>query len=161
MNLKKITTLCALIVLIAGITLVAFAQEPAVTEVSGNENDTQWAWGEVTNTDILAKTFTLKYLDYEADQEKELVLTVDEKTVFENIKGLEEIKIKDTLSIDYVVSVDNKNIAKNISFEQQDPPAVDPVPAVDDANPVISEPVLVGAGQPAPAEPTPVAQGQE
>jgi hypothetical protein len=131
MDFKKIAVLAGFVILIMIIPLITFAEDtitvPATSVVASdqqavaqNENDTQWAWGEVTNVDSQAKTFTLKYLDYETDQEKELVLNVDEKTAFENIKGLDEIKIKDTLSIDYLVGADNKNIAKNVSFEKPD-----------------------------------------
>ena len=132
MILKKIVVLTGFVILIMITTLITFAEEAATVPADSgvvasdqkaalqNENDTQWAWGEVTNVDSQAKKFTLKYLDYETDQEKELVLTVDEKTTFENIQGLDDIKIKDTLSIDYIVGADNKNIAKNISFEKPD-----------------------------------------
>jgi hypothetical protein len=153
MDLKKITAVFVFAALIAGTTLIAFAAEEvkvdAETPVAGsaepeasvlaaqaaaeNENDTQWTWGEVVNLDSAGKTITLKYLDYETDQEKDIVLAVDEKTVFENIKSFEEIKIKDTLSIDYTVGSDGKNMAKNISLESPDSSAVVPGQAVGDA----------------------------
>jgi hypothetical protein len=123
--------LSVFLISIIAFSFIAYAEEAAVAGtnpvvINGNpqpplpqeKNDTQWAWGEVTNLDIQAKTVTIKYLDYEADQEKELVLVIDDKTTFENIKGLEEIKIKDTLSVDYVIVPDNKNIAKNINLEK-------------------------------------------
>lgn len=151
MNYKKIIMDVVLVSSIILTAFFAFAQEtavipaasvvPAVDQAvaSGNENDTQWAWGEVTSLDAQAKTFTLKYLDYETDQEKDLVLAVNEKTTFENIKGLEELKLKDTLSIDYLVGADNQNIAKNISLEQPD--AVAPAaPIVQEAKPTDLEP---------------------
>jgi hypothetical protein len=94
-----------------------------------NENDTQWAWGEVTNLDSASKTITLKYLDYETDQEKNIAIVVDDKTTFENVKGLDEVKVKDTLSIDYIVGPDGKNIARNIGLESPDSPAAVPAQA--------------------------------
>ena len=109
----------------------ALSEEP-VRASAQNEADTQWAWGEVTSLDSQAKTLSLKYFDYEADQEKELVLTVDEKTAYENIKSFDEIKIKDTLSIDYAAGPENKNIAKNISLERPD--ALAPAPQQPAAN---------------------------
>lgn len=141
MNSKKFALLSGFIILIMITALAAFAQEPAAApadqaavpaeqqEGSKSENDTQWAWGEVTSLDAPAKTLTLKYLDYETDQEKDLVLTVDEKTVFENIKSLDEIKVNDTLSIDYTVGADGKNTAKNINFEKPDSSPAAPVSA--------------------------------
>ena len=140
MEYKKFVNLSVFIISIIVISCVAFAQDapaPAVDssvtipnqqpDLGQEKNDMQWAWGEITNLDNQAKTFTIKYLDYESDSEKEIILVVDESTVFENIKGLDELKLKDTLSIDYMIGVDNKNIAKNISLEKPD--ALEIVPA--------------------------------
>ena len=153
MNLKQTVILSGFaIVMIAATSRIAFAEETTVAPIDqtvvttnqqpalGKETDMQWAWGEVTNLDNQAKTINLKCLDYETDQEKELVLVVDEKTTFENIKDFNELKLKDTLSIDYIVGVDNKNIAKNISFEKPDVSSVPALsettaPAVDLAQP--------------------------
>lgn len=179
MNLKRFAVLSVFIILIMVITFIAFAEESVVAPAdpaavpsdwqvaSKNGSDILWAWGEVTNLDAQAKTFTLKYLDYETDQEKELVLAVDEKTVFENINSLEEIKIKDTLSIDYMIGADGKNIAKNINFEKPDSSSNAPAQAVENVKPaeVAVQPVVdtsmsaaapvevfVPAKAPAPAE---------
>jgi len=88
------------------------------------EPDVQWVWGEVSTVDAQNKALTLKYLDYETDQEKEITISADAKTTYENIKAFEEIKPKDSLSVDYFASLDGKNIAKNISLEQLDLPPV-------------------------------------
>ncbi|MDD5561521.1 MAG: hypothetical protein PHT50_05270 [Candidatus Omnitrophica bacterium] len=152
MGSKKIIAVFS--ALIVATTLIAFAAEEATvgteTPVAGttdsaasvsapedtlqNENDMQWTWGEVVNLDGTGKTITLKYLDYETDQEKDITLAVDEKTAFENIKGFDEIKVKDTLSIDYTVGVDGKNIARNISLESPDSSAAAPAQAVENSN---------------------------
>lgn len=136
MNFKKFTVFFIFVILIMVSAVLVSAEEPVVapTDVSvsadqqgviKNTNDAQWAWGEVVNVDVQAKTLTLKYLDYETDQEKDLVLIIDENTVFENIKSLDGVKVKDTLSIDYMITAEGKNLAKNINFEQPDatPPA--------------------------------------
>ncbi len=186
MSLSKFIILFGFaIVMIVTTGRIVFAEEAAVAPtdsvvitsdqqaISSKETDMQWAWGEVTNLDNQANTVTLKYLDYETDQEQEMVLVVDEKTTFENIKDFNELKLKDTLSVDYMIGADNKNMAKNISFEKPDisssapvlPETTAPVLAqpivqseipVDSsvtANeaPVLVEPVLA----PAPLEPTP------
>jgi len=156
MNLKRFAVLSVFIIFIMVITLIAFAEESVVAPAdptaipsdwqvtSKDGSETLWAWGEVTNLDAQAKTLTLKYLDYETDQEKELVLAIDEKTVFENINTLEEIKIKDTLSIDYTIGVDGKNIAKNINFEKPDSSSNVPAQAVENDRPaeVAVQPVV-------------------
>jgi len=170
MAFKKFTVLSGFIIFIMSATFIAFAEEPVVAPADSAtasvdqpaalkiENETQWAWGEVTNLDAQAKTLTLKYLDYETDQEKDLVLAVDEKTVFENIKSFDEIKINDTLSIDYTVGADGKNIAKNINFEKPDSSPAAPAQAVENAKPAEMTPAPVVASQPA-AQPTEVASG--
>ncbi|MDP2044063.1 MAG: hypothetical protein Q8K15_02700 [Candidatus Omnitrophota bacterium] len=156
----------ALVLFITITTFIAFAQEPGDSVPAAstmpadlapapikNEVDTQWAWGEVTSLDGQAKTLSLKYFDYETDQEKELVLAVDEKTAYEDIKSFDEIKIKDTLSIDYAVGPENKNVAKNISLERPDALAAVP------QHPALSEePVRASAQPPAANALQPITQ---
>ncbi len=162
MNFKKFALLSGFIILSMVTTLIAFAEEPAAAPAGSaaaaveqpaapkSENEIQWAWGEVTNLDAQAKTLTLKHLDYETDQEKDLVLAVDEKTAFENIKSFDEIKINDTLSIDYTVGPGGKNIAKNINFEKPDSSSA--APAQDAENiPPAAQPAEASGGSTAPA----------
>lgn len=82
------------------------------------EAEVQWVWGEVSGVDMNARQISVKYLDYDTDTEKEIAITVDDKTTFENVKAIDEIKALDTVSIDYAVSPDGANIAKNISVEK-------------------------------------------
>ena len=165
MNLKKVTVWSGFIIVMIAAAQIVLAQEVAATPTDSpvitanqpaglqKESDMQWAWGEVTNLDNQAKTITLKYLDYETDQEKEMVLAVDEKTTFENIKDFNELKLKDTLSIDYLAGVDNKNIAKNISLEKPDVSSSTLAP-VENSQPVIPP---LGTEQPAGDVAAPVA----
>lgn len=156
MILKKIMPVFVFVALITSATLIAFAAEEVATSVENpvsapaepaasavspqatlpNESDTQWVWGEVANLDSAGKIITLKYLDYETDQEKDILLAVDEKTTFENIKSFDEIKAKDTLSIDYMVTPDGKNIAKNIGLESPDSSAAVPAQVVEEVKKV-------------------------
>ncbi|PIQ90547.1 MAG: hypothetical protein COV71_03785 [Candidatus Omnitrophica bacterium CG11_big_fil_rev_8_21_14_0_20_41_12] len=131
MSYKKVVILAGFIILSIVTTLTVFAEEP-IAAPEQNINQTQWAWGEVTALDAQGKTITLKYLDYETDQEKDLVLAVDEKTNFENIGSFDEIKVKDTLSIDYVAGVDGRSVAKNINFEKPSSSATAAVPVAED-----------------------------
>jgi hypothetical protein len=84
-----------------------------------NEPETRWVWGEVTNVDAQNKTLSLKYLDYDTEEEKELTVTADDLTGYENVKSLEEIQVKASVSIDYLPG-DGKNIARSISLEKSD-----------------------------------------
>jgi hypothetical protein len=173
MNSKKVIILSGFaivmmatmqIVLAEDVAAVAPIDQAVITSnqqsTSGKENDMQWAWGEVMNLDNQANVITLKYLDYETDQEQELVLVVDEKTTFENIKDFSELKLKDTLSIDYMIGEDNKNIAKNISFEKPDTfssaPVLSETAAPDLAQPAAKTEIPVDSSITANEAPVPV-----
>lgn len=97
---------------------VELPEKGGATPELAMEPETQWVWGEVVSVDTQEKKVTVKYLDYETDQEKQLAVTIDDKTAYENIKSLDELKPLDTVSIDYVTSTDGKNLAKNISIEK-------------------------------------------
>ena len=89
----------------------------AVPQDNSDSVNTQWVWGEVTNVDAQNKSFGLKYLDYETDQEKEMTINTDYSTNYDNAKALDEIQPKDNVSVDYIVK-DGKNIAKAIGLER-------------------------------------------
>jgi hypothetical protein len=97
-------------------------QGEAAPSGANQEPETQWVWGEVVTTDPQNKIVCVKYLDYESDQEKQIDISADDKTTYENLNSVDELKPKDTVSIDYI-SVDGKNIAKNISVEKPETPA--------------------------------------
>lgn len=103
-------------------------QGGAVPETQ-SEPETQWVWGEVNTLDTQNKMIVVKYLDYETDQEKEISINTDDKTTYENIKSLDEIRPKDTVSVDYIVSPDGKNIARNISVEKPEAATEDVQPS--------------------------------
>ncbi|MCM8792542.1 MAG: hypothetical protein NC826_05335 [Candidatus Omnitrophica bacterium] len=100
------------VVIILSTTLL-FCQEELIQE----DVDYLWVWGEVMNVDIQNKVINIKYLDYETDTEKELYLVVDNKTTYEGVNSLLEIRPSDIISVDYV-AVGDKNIARNISVEK-------------------------------------------
>jgi hypothetical protein len=81
-------------------------------------SDVQWIWGEIVNLDTQNKMIVVKHLDYDADQEKEITVVVDDKTTFENVGSIEELKLKDYVSVDYISGSEGKNIAKNIGLEK-------------------------------------------
>lgn len=91
-------------------------QDSEVAEVQ-NDANMQWVWGEVSSVDTQNSAIKVKYLDYETDQEKEIVIGVDQNTIYENVSGVAEIKPAAIVGIDYIVSGEGKNIAKNISVE--------------------------------------------
>jgi hypothetical protein len=118
--------------------------EPVTSPVAP---EAQWLWAEVVSVDLAARAISAKYLEYETDTEKEIVFSTDEKTTYENIKSLEEIKPQDTISVDYVVAADSKNIATNISLEK-----AEAAQAVEKIEEVIPEDMAVEAPENTAAE---------
>ena len=84
--------------------------------VSEAEN-ISWVWGEVKSIDSAAASLNVMYMDYQTDEEKELLLVADSQTKYEGVNDLNGIKVADTASIDYIIK-DGKNIARNISIEK-------------------------------------------
>lgn len=126
--------------MLAGVAVI-FSQE-TLTETPA-EPETQWLWGEVISVDSPKNEILVKYLDYETEQEKEIAVAINEQTTYENVNAISEIGPQDTVSIDYVVSREGKNVAKNISVEK---PEAQPAPqpeaaetAVEEAPPAIPE----------------------
>ncbi len=104
-------------------SIIACAQEGNI--VLGPEEpkvqdgpEVQWLWGEVLNVDPTYSQIRVRFLDFLNDTERELLLTVDNDTTYENISVLEEIKRKDNLSIDYIVTSSGLYLAKYIGLEQ-------------------------------------------
>ena len=91
-----------------------------------NAPEPQWVWAEVLSLDPMNHQMTVKYLDYEADTEKEMMVNTDDNTTYENVKSLSEIKPQDTVSIDYITTAEGKNIAKNINVEKTE--GIQPLP---------------------------------
>lgn len=92
-------------------------QESEVESIA--EEDIGWVWGDVVFMDTEGRQFGVKYFDYESEADVEIALFVDEDTVFENVQGLSGIKVQDSLSVDYIIRDDDKNIARLISVEKQ------------------------------------------
>lgn len=115
---------------------LGFAQEqPQQKEApAASEPEMQWLWGEVINLDPHNKMILVKYLDYETEQERQAAISVDEKTTYENITSIEELKQNDAVSVDYIISPDGKNIARIISLEKPEASTENPEEAVKSLN---------------------------
>ncbi len=102
--------------------ILAFSQEQAPLNAPASdsqaESDTQWLWGEVVSIDAPKNMLLVKYLDYDTEQEKEMVISVNDKTAYENVKSVIEIKLHDAVSIDYVLGAGGMNLARKISIEK-------------------------------------------
>lgn len=98
----------------AGVT----AESPQGADTAGSGTEMQWAWAEVSSVDPAAQTINVKYLDYETDSEKQMEICFDSATLFENVASASEIKPSDTLSVDYVITADGKNLARTVTVEK-------------------------------------------
>jgi len=97
--------------------------EPAPAAGLEEGQEMQWVWGEVFNLNPANNEITLKYFDYDTDQDKEILLVADSDTLYENTPSLSGIRLGDNVSIDYMV--DNKggrpvNMARNITLEPEE-----------------------------------------
>ncbi len=119
-------------IIAAGLILLGYglsvSQESADKEqpVLASEPEVQWLWGEVVSLNPQTNSISVKYLDYETDTEKQMLITADDKTAYENVKSLADLRIQDNVSIDYIITDQGKNIAKNISVEK--PEATEAIP---------------------------------
>ncbi len=91
---------------------------PAAVPAPVKPVQTEWLYGEITSVDIAGNSIVLTYLDYDTDIEKQATVYTDNKTIFENVKSLGEIKPQDMVSIDYIAGADSKNLAVTISVEK-------------------------------------------
>lgn len=103
---------------------VVFAQEEVSSRQEGeqttNDTDVLWVWAKIISVDSINKTLSVKYSDFETGIEKEMIVSVDKDTFYENIKSIEELKPQDNVTIDYFVDQTKKNIAKYIGFKKND-----------------------------------------
>lgn len=131
MKYKNFLILClAVSFLSTGITFT-FSQEQdpqkQVPPEAQAGSEPQWLWGEVASVDNQKGELLVQYLDYDTDLEKEVNISVDGKTAYENTDSLIDIKPGDAVSIDFLSFSDGRNIAKKISVEKPEtvfqPPA--------------------------------------
>ncbi len=96
---------------------------------AGEAETTQWLWGQVISVDPANNKLLLNYLDYENDTEKQLEITVNEKTKYTNFQALVDLKPQDAVSLDYAINTEGKPVAKGINLEKPDEPQVAAVPS--------------------------------
>lgn len=76
-------------------------------------------YGEVQSVNPTSDTVTLKYYDYDADEEKTVEIISNEDTKIEAIANLNDLKQGDWVDATYLVS-EGKNIAKSIKAEKEE-----------------------------------------
>lgn len=115
-------------VAVLALSHLCFAQElkPASSKSSpiATDPEIQWVWGEIVTVNATDNSILIRFIDYESDTEKEVVVFVDGKTTYEKANSFNEIKPQDTVSVDYVVNGEGKAVAQNISVENLEESAV-------------------------------------
>ncbi len=120
--IKKCLIVSMVFVLVSASGLLAFnstGQDGSDT-VAQEEPEIQWVWGEVVLADPVSNRLTVKYLDYDTDQENEMVFAVNDKTTYENAVFLGDIKPGSPVGVDYIIDEEGNGIAVNISIENID-----------------------------------------
>jgi len=101
------------------------AAAPAAQPAIGEE-ELEYSWGKVSS--ITSDQIVVKEYDYDSDTETDVTYTIDPKVTVKNIAALKDIKVGESVSIDYLV-VDGKNIAKVITVEKPTEPEEPAAPA--------------------------------
>lgn len=130
MSTKVMVVASLVSVLLIGVQVPAVAQtaqSPAAeqSETVAAPADVLWVWGEIVSIDAAAKKLTVKYLDYDTDMEKDIVIAVDDKTKFEGAAAIGDLKPQDTVSIDYA-EAGGINLASAITVERLEDLAEEP-----------------------------------
>ncbi len=129
MRLRSVFILIAALSLLLSGAVSGFAEGETAEPLQGGEETAgfsagsglQWLWGEVVSLDFQKSEFVIRYLDYDTDMENETVVNATDKTTYENVKSIYEIKPRDTLSIDYAVDNEGRKVAVNIGVEKPEP----------------------------------------
>ena len=77
-----------------------------------DEDEIDYTFGEVTK--VMENKITLNEYDFDSDDFQDFDYEVNAETEFENLNGLAEIKVGDTLELDYVMQND-KRVAVYVS----------------------------------------------
>jgi Cu/Ag efflux protein CusF len=93
------------------------AQEAGQEAAPAEAKPIEWVWGEVISVDAGNKQIVLKHLDYDTYEEVQTTLNVGDKTLFENVAALEEIRAGNHLTADFKV-VAGSNIADLVVVEK-------------------------------------------
>lgn len=106
----------------------------------------EWVWGEVVEVAPEKKEIVIKHLDYETYEEVQMKLLVIDKTTFENVSQLSDIRLKDRITVDYYAK-DGANICELIVVEKDSASKIG-----EDANPPAVATELKEDGLPAVTE---------
>lgn len=122
--------------LVCSVYSVTLAQEAGAKAGAEEEIEAEYSWGVVSS--ISADQIVVTEQDYETDKEVAVTYTVNPETKLKNVDSLKDVKVGDSIEIDYVVK-DGKNMAKIITIEK---------PSIEEKyTPTPSETEETGAGE--------------
>lgn len=102
---------------------LSFAQEEVIPDPGEDAqgdivvSQIQWLWGEVVSVEPEAGRMLVRFTDYDTSSEREIAVLGDADTKYEGVKSMYEIKPSDTVNIDYIITADGRNIARDVSVE--------------------------------------------
>ena len=96
------------------------AAAPAQTESVKAANPEEISiYGEIKSVNAATNSMTVKYYDYESDNEKSIEIIADNNTKMEGAPAISDIKQGNWADINYTV-VNGKNVAKSVVIEKDD-----------------------------------------
>ena len=114
---RSALVLFMLVVFFSLATVQTFSQQEALAQEKSGCLSEKWLLGDVIALDLESSQLIVSYLDHNTNQQKEITLSVDEETRYENINSLQDVKVDDAVFIEYKISPEGKAIALNISIE--------------------------------------------
>lgn len=79
------------------------------------EEELDYSWGKVSS--VSSNQLVVTEYDYDSDEEVDVTYTVDPKAELKNVESLKDIKVGDSVDIEYVV-IGGKKVAKIITVEK-------------------------------------------
>lgn len=99
----------------------AMPDAPATTETAGSPapaaDEMEYSFGEVKS--ISTSQLVLLEYDYLTDKESDVTYSVDPAVTYENAKSIDEIKVGDSIEIDYINQGQSK-VVKTIILEKEE-----------------------------------------
>jgi len=85
------------------------------TSLAQEEEEIEYSWGRISS--VSSNQIVVTEYDYDSDEEVDVTYIVDLKTKFRGVVSLKEIKIGDSVSIDYI-DTGGKKVAKVVDVER-------------------------------------------
>ncbi len=116
--MNRLVLIISAAVIILGFSATpVFSQQETTEEAGQGISAEEWLLGDVIALDLKNNQLTIGYIDFETYEEKEIDITVDSDTIFENVASLDYIKVDDAVAIDYIIDHKGQAIALNIRVE--------------------------------------------